>query len=226
MASAARATRGGTPSTMRPRSCGWIAPITASLRRIFARRLSCTTPAARPLRVNTRAHVDVGEHFAAVISDAGDQRIRQAAAAADRHADAVRLQEADEHEDAETRRLLVGRNEVLAGDPREVHADLVVLEVFADDVVRAHLDDAPELATLAALVQQRERRAERRRARCTASPRSSAATSRPGPPAGDTTSASLLENFAISAQVRSRSRWTASVEPSSNTDIIGGSGNT
>ena len=49
-------------------------------------------------------------------------------AAADRHADAVGLEEADEHERADAGRLLVGRHEVLAGDAREVHAHLVVLE--------------------------------------------------------------------------------------------------
>src|SRR5690606_34173539 len=94
-------------------------------------------------------------YLSAVLLDARDQRVRERARAADRHADAVSLEEADEHERAEARGLLVRRHEVLARDAREVHADLVVLEEIAEEIVRAHLHVAPELAALAALVHER-----------------------------------------------------------------------
>ena len=79
-----------------------------------------------------------------------------------RHADAVGLEEADEHERADAGGLLVGRHEVLAGDAREVHAHLLVLEQAAQKIVRAHLHEAPQLAAFAALVHHRVGRAERR----------------------------------------------------------------
>ena len=122
--------------------------------------------------------------------------------------------------------LLVGRDEVLTGDAREVHAHLVVLE-----------DTRRRLRACSSA----------RRAR-TRVPRGSGPASRrtrPGGAGGANSveatigsqaaawadrrrkaSASFFENLAISAQVRSRSRYIASVLPSSNTDIMGGSGNT
>src|SRR5262245_14305198 len=99
--------------------------------------------------------VDVREHFATAIADARDESVGELAAAADRHADAIGFEECDEHESADARGLLIGRHEVLAGDTREMHAHLVVLEVVAQHVVTAHLHDAPDLTTFAALIHHR-----------------------------------------------------------------------
>src|SRR5262245_53563990 len=51
--------------------------------------------------------VHVGDDVAAEIPDACDESVRQLAAAADRHADAMGLHESNENEDAEAGRLLV-----------------------------------------------------------------------------------------------------------------------
>ena len=48
-------------------------------------------------------HVDIREHFPAEVLDAGNERISQLPAAADRHTDAISFHESDEHEDPKTR---------------------------------------------------------------------------------------------------------------------------
>src|SRR4029434_5096205 len=96
--------------------------------------------------------IDIGDDIAAEILDARDERLRQPAAAPDRHSDAVSCHESDENEDAEAGGFFVRRNEILPGNACEVHAHLVVLEVLAEHIVSAHLHHAPELAALTALV--------------------------------------------------------------------------
>ena len=147
-------------------------------------------------------HVGIGEHLAAVVLDAGDQRIGELAGAAARHAEAVGLEEAEEHVGADGGGLLVGRHQVLAGDAREVHAHLLVLEQLAQVIVAAHLHDAPELAAFAALVHHGVGGADRRRRRIQRWRRSSAATPRPAATPCRKVSASCFENFAISAAER------------------------
>src|SRR5690606_27139680 len=112
------ATLGETAGTISGSTCGWIAPITPSLQ-VSRSPLSSTTPVAR---------VPVRPHRAAVVLDAGDQRVCQAARAADRHAEAELLEEAEEHVGADPGGLLVGADQVLAGDAAEVRLYLVVLE--------------------------------------------------------------------------------------------------
>jgi hypothetical protein len=114
-----------------------------------------STPAARPFFDADARDVGVCEHLAAVRADARDQGVGELARAADGDADAVGLEECDEHEHADARRLLVRRHEVLAGDARKMHADFVVLEQRAQQIVRAHLHVTPQLAALSALVHQR-----------------------------------------------------------------------
>jgi len=107
--------------------------------------------------------VDAREHLATVILDAGDERIGQRAAATDGHAYAIRFEEADEHERADARGFLIRRYEVLAGDAAEMHANLVVLEVPREQVVRAHLHHPRDFAALTTLIHHRSRRALRHR---------------------------------------------------------------
>ncbi len=132
----------------------------AVLRRELAAVLRRDADGAAAFRADCR-DVHFAEHFAAVRLDARDQRVRELARAAHRHAEAKTLEETDEHECAEPRRFLVGRHEVLARHAREVHAYLVVLEHAAEKIVRAHLHIAPQLAAFAALVHERVGSAER-----------------------------------------------------------------
>src|SRR5215471_3299821 len=69
--------------------------------------------------------VDFRQNLATVSANAGHEGVRQLAAAAHWNTETIRLEEADEHEHAQRSRLLIRRDEVLARDAREMHADLV-----------------------------------------------------------------------------------------------------
>ena len=110
-------------------------------------------------------HIGIGDDFAAVVADAGDEGIGQPARAAARHAEAAAFEKAEEHVHTDGGGLFIGRHQVLAGHAREMHAHLLVLEQIAEQIVAAHLHDAPQLAALAALIEHGIGGADRRRRR-------------------------------------------------------------
>src|ERR1700723_2552372 len=71
------------------------------------------------------------QHLSTVILYACDECVGERPAPTDRHSEAVGFQKRQEGKGADARAFLIGRYQVLAGDAREVHADLVVLEALA-----------------------------------------------------------------------------------------------
>ncbi len=205
--------------------CGWMAPMHGFACARWRRPSAVMTPAARPLATMTSRTSWLASTVPPSILDAADQRLGELAAAAHRHAKTIGLEEAEEHEHAQARRLFIRRDQVLTGHAREMRSHPIVLEVVRQHIVAAHLHGAPELAALAALIQEGECAAPcgiggvysvdtsigSHAAACADSRRKA--------------SASRFENLAICAAVRCGSRYSARVEPSSNTDIIGDSGN-
>src|SRR5580692_2307752 len=110
-------------------------------------------------------NIGLRQHLAAVVLYARNERVGKCPTPTDRHAETVSLQKCEKCKGTNTRTLLIRRHQVLAGDPCEVHADLIVLESLAQQIVTAHAHDAEELATLAALIEQREGRAQWNRGR-------------------------------------------------------------
>ena len=145
------------------------------------------------------AHILAGEHGAAMILDAADQCLGQLAAAADRHAESIGLEEAQEHEYAEAGRLFIRRHQVLAGHAGEMRAHPIVLEIVRQHIVAAHLHGAPELAALAALIEERETRRPAAPAAYRASTPASAATPPPAPTGAGRPRRRAGENLAICA---------------------------
>src|SRR5665213_4295612 len=92
-------------------------------------------------------NVHFSEHGAAVILNTGDQRTGQCATAADRNTKAVVLEKAEKHEQSNASAFLIRRHEVLAGYARKVRLDPFILKVLAQQLMRAHLHSAPQLAT-------------------------------------------------------------------------------
>jgi len=110
-------------------------------------------------------HIGIGHDVAAMIPDAGDEGVSQPPGAASRHAETAAFEKAQEYVDADGGGLFIGRHQVLAGHARKMHAHLLVLEQVAEQIVTAHLHDAPQLAAFAALVEHRMSGAHRSRRR-------------------------------------------------------------
>ncbi len=158
------ATVGDTAGTISGSTCGWIAPMTPSLHDSRSPLVEHDADGAAAVG-HDFAHLAVVADGAAMVLNAGDQRIGQAARAADRHAEAELLEEAEEHVGADPGRFLVGADEVLARHAAEVRLDLVVLEQLFHQVEGAHAHRAHDLAAFGALVHHRGLRAHRHRRR-------------------------------------------------------------
>src|SRR5258708_26252755 len=140
-----------------------MAPMTAS----FAPKLrpsTVSTPVARPLATLMRAT------SALAMTSPPWFRIQAMRASVNlpappRATPKPAFEKAEEHVYTDGSGLFIGRHQVLAGHAREMRAHLFVLELFAEQIVTAHLHDAPQLATFAALVEHRMGGAYRSRRR-------------------------------------------------------------
>src|SRR5215831_6027319 len=120
----------------------------------------CSTGTSQyPLDLHAR------QYLPAMILDATDERAGQAAATTDRHSETVRFQKSKKHVHAERGPFLIRRGEALCSDARKEQPHALMLESAAQQSVCAHLTDAPELASLARLIEHCRCRTQRNRRR-------------------------------------------------------------
>src|SRR5215470_18657245 len=89
--------------------------------------------------------IDAGDDLAAVILDAAYQRLGQTPAASDGHTEPIRLQKSKEHVHAKRGAFLIGSRQTLRRHAGKQQPYPVVLEGPAQQLVGAHLSEAPEL---------------------------------------------------------------------------------
>jgi hypothetical protein len=87
--------------------------------------------------------------------DAIDERARQAAASSYGHPKTVRFQKSEKYIQAESRPLLIRSGEALACHARKMQPHAIILKSTAQQLMRAHLTDAPQLPSFTRLVQHR-----------------------------------------------------------------------